>query len=548
MIGVVTDPKNEAVVREFFELFKTPWEFYRSGRRYDVLLCDRPGFNAAELVLTYASQDPPHETPDKVDQGCSSTDGGHLVYKGLRLPIYGNKNTFPGKKHGVLVDAKSGEAALHLERSGGTTLVRIGYDLFHEISTLLTSGQPASNASIPALDLHIAVLRDVITSTGLQLIEIPPVPQGFQFIACLTHDVDHPSISKHVFDHTMFGFLYRAIIGSPLDVLRRRLPVRVMLANWVAALKLPLVHLGLAKDFWQTFDRYPKLEGGVRSSFFVIPFKGEAGRFEEGKAPQRRASGYGAGEISRDISALISAGCEVGLHGIDAWRDAAKGREELEEIRRVTGVRDVGVRMHWLYSDEHSPAILENGGAEYDSTVGYNDAVGYRAGTTQVYKPLQAARLLELPLHIMDTALFFPSRLQLSDSEANRLVDEIIDNAVRLGGVVTVNWHDRSIAPERLWGDFYAQLVEKLKNRGACFVTAGQAVTWFRKRRSASFEFDRQSDMLAVKDIFVQDPQLPALLVRIHNDHSKVSADLSSTRELPLRDGMQFECLCCADI
>jgi len=27
-----------------------------------------------------------------------------------------------------------------------------------------------------------------------------------------------------------------------------------------------------------------------------------------------------------------------------------------------------------------------------------------------------------------------------------------------------VNWHDRKYAPERLWDDFYAELVEKFKS------------------------------------------------------------------------------------
>ena len=48
-------------------------------------------------------------------------------------------------------------------------------------------------------------------------------------------------------------------------------------------------------------------------------------------------------------------------------------------------------------------------GATYDSTIGYNETVGYRAGTTQVYKPLEMTRLLELPLHVMDTAMFYPA-------------------------------------------------------------------------------------------------------------------------------------------
>ena len=34
--------------------------------------------------------------------------------------------------------------------------------------------------------------------------------------------------------------------------------------------------------------------------------------------------------------------------------------DELHEIARITGSASVGVRMHWLYADEHSPASAEN--------------------------------------------------------------------------------------------------------------------------------------------------------------------------------------------
>ena len=58
MIGVIADPAEADVVREFFELFKTPWEFYRRGERYDVLLCagDWPFEGTAKLVVLYAGK------------------------------------------------------------------------------------------------------------------------------------------------------------------------------------------------------------------------------------------------------------------------------------------------------------------------------------------------------------------------------------------------------------------------------------------------------------------------------------------------------------
>ena len=157
----------------------------------------------------------------------------------------------------------------------------------------------------------------------------------------------------------------------------------------MAALKLPLVHMGLAKDFWREFDdRYLELEKGLPSTFFVIPFKNYPGRTSHGPAPEFRAARYGAQDIADSITKILAAGCEVGLHGIDAWLDSSKGQEELEEIRRLTGISEIGVRMHWLYYDQQSPALWRRPGAAYDSTVGYNETVGYRAGTTQAYKPL----------------------------------------------------------------------------------------------------------------------------------------------------------------
>ncbi len=521
MIGVIANPSEHAVVREFFELFKTPWEFCRSDRQYEVLLCAGSGKfpeDTAKLVLIYAGQKLPCDVEDEIQVASQRKGTRVLSYKGTRIPIYGDSITFREKGTGDLVDEEYQQSAIHLDQSKGRVLARIGYDLFREVRALLTEGQPAVNASVPALELHIAVVRDLIIASGVSLVEIPPVPDGYRFLACLTHDVDHPSLRQHKLDHTMFGFLYRAILGSLISVFRGRLPARGLLSNWVAALKLPLVHLGLAKDFWSEFDRYAQLEKGLRSSFFVIPFKNCPGRSGWGPAPSRRASRYGAADISVQIRELMSAGCEIGVHGIDAWIDSSNGRAELEQIRRITGMQAIGVRMHWLYFDEQSPLILERAGVDYDSSSGYNETVGYRAGTTQAYKPLQATRLLELPLHVMDTALFFPCYLDLSPSEAGKRVGRIIDNAVQLGGCVTVNWHDRSIAPERLWGDFYVDLVDELKKRGAWFSTAAQAVSWFRKRRSAVFEnVSWESGAVRVKIAVDASESLPDLQLRVHN-------------------------------
>ena len=140
-----------------------------------------------------------------------------------------------------------------------------------------------------------------------------------------------------------------------------------------------------------------------------------------------------------------------------------------------------------------------------------------RAGTTQAYKPLEASQLLELPLHIMDTALFYPAYLALSPRDARMLVGRMADNAVQFGGCLTINWHDRSTAPERLWHENYRDLVKDLKSRGAWFATAGQAISWFRKRRSVVFDTDC-GEPGAVRAKVAPDhvDNLPRLRLRIH--------------------------------
>src|SRR5204862_1782511 len=203
--------------------------------------------------------------------------------------------------------------------SAGTTVVRIGYDLFREIRFLLTQGQPAANAAIPTLERHVALLRSWILGAGIPVVEIPPVPEGHRFIVCLTHDLDHPSLRFHHFDHTTFGFLYRALIGSAIKAWRGRMSMSGLRRNISAALTLPLVHLGWARDFWFDFDRYLQIEKGLASTFFVIPVKGDAGRTLRGPAPGRRAAAYGVYDLAARVKSLATRGSEIAVHGIDAW-------------------------------------------------------------------------------------------------------------------------------------------------------------------------------------------------------------------------------------
>ena len=528
MIGVATSEPDQEIVREFFELFKTPWEFCRSGSRYDVLLSPSgtPVSNTATLTVIYGSALCDFDREQAIDTG-SELVGRMLSGGREQIPIYGSCRSFSGTfDKPLLADEAAAESVCTQWTVNGATIVRLGFDLFGEVRLLLTCGQPEKFAQVPTLELHVAFLRRLIVNRGLLLVEIPPRPAGFPFIVALTHDVDHPRVRAHKFDHTMFGFLYRALVGSLVHLVRGRKSSRQVRLNWQAAFSLPLVFLGLAKDFWDQLEAYVALEGGVGSTFFVIPFKGQAGVSPEGRIRPDRASQYAAADLADDLRHLVAANCEISVHGIDGWRDSAAGKAERRCVQEITGAAEIGVRMHWLYLAPGSSAKLEEAGYSYDSTVGYNSTIGYRAGTSQVFKPVEVEQLLELPLHVMDTAMFYPSYMNLSDAQARGAMRPMIENAEEFGGVLTINWHDRSLGPERLWGEAYQTLLDDLRVQKPWFATAAKAVSWFRQRRAASIEeICDEGGKLQIRFASARTaPDVPPLTVKVYNRATSTSS------------------------
>jgi hypothetical protein len=543
MIGVAVNATEREIVTEFFELFKTSWEFCRPGEKYDVVLTTS-GDGCSEghrLTVIFQSEVTSFDVQQKA--AAKPRSGGNVLSdEGNRLPIYGTLITFADRADTLLKEETTGEATAFVVQTGGRQTLRIGYNLFNEIRFLLNSGQPTENAGIPTLERHIAWLRDWITRAGLPSVEIPPIPDGYRFIGCLTHDIDHPGLRNHWCDHTMLGFLYRSTVGTSIDVFRRRKSLRNLWKNWGAACRLPLVHLGVANDFWAGFDNYLEIEKGCGATFFVIPRGGYAGRTLDGLAPSKRACRYKIDDLTPKLRKIISAGCEVGVHGLDAWLDTDAGRRERDTVARSVGTEELGIRMHWLFFDENSPAVLDRAGFSYDSTVGYRETIGYRAGTTQVYKPPGATRLLELPLHVMDTALFYPGYLGLSDQDAEHAVHKLLNDVQQIGGVLTVNWHDRSIAPERLWDNSYLSLLGALRIRGAWLPNAGSAVGWFRKRRSAKISWLWSgANTVRVRGCLRSDDSTPALKIRVYKPRAQSLATAANAMEQPEFIDRRFE-------
>lgn len=534
MIGVLAASEDSAVVEEFFELFKTPWEYCNGDADYDAVVSfdgHIPG-SAPRLLVLYASFRSRVQGHSAVSSDAESF-GATICATGTdTLPIYGHLERFESTIDRAPILRVGQDLAAYRVVRGGSVIVRVGYNLLHEVEHLLKAGQPTCHAACPSLEIHIGILRDQILAAGIPLLELPPSPPGVPFQVCLTHDVDFVGIRRHVFDHTMWGFLYRSTSGALLEWMRGRSSLGVLGERLLAAAKLPLVYLGLARDFWEPFDWYMEVEKEVPATYFLIPFKNRMGERVTGPNAHRRASKYDIDDINASVASLRSCGYEIGVHGIDAWHDVRQAVEERDRVAKLSPCSDVGIRMHWLLQDEETYRTLDAAGYTYDSTAGYNDTVGYRCGTTQVFRPFGSQRLVELPLHVQDGALFYPKYLALTEGAAWQLCERMWRDALRFGGVLTINWHDRSHGPERLWGGFYKKLLEALRDSGARFVTGAQATRWFGARRQ--IRFARSDKVPGAIELTKRgetdpiDPPLRVVIYRLGLSDGEEPADLSS--------------------
>jgi len=149
---------------------------------------------------------------------------------------------------------------------------------------------------------------------------------------------------------------------------------------------------------------------------------------------------------------LRERGHEIGLHGsFLAAGTPGLLADEARRLREACGAPVRGGRQHWLTFDaSRTWRYWHEAGLAYDSSLGYAEDAGFRAGTCREYpvydlvgrKPLP---LRERPLIIMEGALLEKPYLHLPPAEAYDLVLELNAHARRHRGDFTVLWHNNTL-------------------------------------------------------------------------------------------------------
>ena len=212
-------------------------------------------------------------------------------------------------------------------------------------------------------------------------IPLKPLPRKYT----LSHDIDE--VQK-------FSSPWRLLRSSGALLLKgRKLSSQVRL--WRAYFA--------STDPFDTFDWMLSKEEGIEKSIYFLV--GGTHRYD---SPYELNN-----ERMKTIFALCKArGYRIGLHPSYAtWRDADLFRKEKEKLEEITGQVVETTRQHYLHFDfKKTPRVLEDLGVREDSSLGFNNHLGFRCGTGFPYHLYdfteeRAFSFLEKPLVVMDSAL-----------------------------------------------------------------------------------------------------------------------------------------------
>ncbi len=185
------------------------------------------------------------------------------------------------------------------------------------------------------------------------------------------------------------------------------------------------------------------------------------------------------------VTRVLAQGDELALHpSYTASERLSLIAEERERLESLAGQAIRGVRFHYLRHDAHATLPeLDRLGFAYDSSHGYADRPGMRAGLSFPYRPYNVAAdrplaLLELPLVVMDATLAEERYLGLSAEAGLDRAAAVLERAARAGGTVSVLWHNDRFEPAyaRGWDRVYDRLLGWVRERGGRLCTAAEAV------------------------------------------------------------------------
>jgi peptidoglycan/xylan/chitin deacetylase (PgdA/CDA1 family) len=175
--------------------------------------------------------------------------------------------------------------------------------------------------------------------------------------------------------------------------------------------------------------------------------------------------------LPRRLKSLIRAGFEVGLHG--SWHSATDENKLVQEkdlLEKSIGGGVTKIRQHWLRYEESITPRLHNKYFHFDSSLGWNDRLGFRSGCGSRHRPYDHANQQPFahfitPQVIMDANIFDYGAGQIASlqRQALQLITDLQDYK---NAYISINWHQRVKNEDYAWHELYEKIIASYSTGG----------------------------------------------------------------------------------
>jgi peptidoglycan/xylan/chitin deacetylase (PgdA/CDA1 family) len=320
----------------------------------------------------------------------------------------------------------------------------------------------------------------------------PTWPEGKSFAICLTHDVD--IVYSFYFKQSLRNRKAQLLNNSSLSS-----KVKGFLGPGVDLFRYAKKYM--KKDPLHCYEKWLKVEKeiGAHSTFFFWPGISSVTKKHHTDCNYELSDQvifYNQKCTVADmIYSIDRRGWEIGLH--PSWysfNDADEVKRQKERIEKVLDHEIVSVRQHRLHYDIRiTPQVHAEAGFRYDSTLGFNDNVGFRFGTCYPWylynlKEERPLPIMEIPLIIQDGALLNQNKgMRLDIETAYHYMIQIAEAVEKVGGILNLLWHPNYIIKEDWW-NLYIRILKYLKQKNVWFASVKDIGDWWKKSSNKSLQ------------------------------------------------------------
>ncbi len=323
---------------------------------------------------------------------------------------------------------------------------------------------------IPVVNQYVEIFKAEIEKVLGRSLERRPRFHNKEFAVCITHDIDY--IRKWT-----LGIIYRELVqylllGRHDAVNSRRLFRFFSFLRAISARHDPYI---------ASIEKIVAIEKQFRvhATYFF-----KAGVSSKHDTSYRLRDGY----VSKLLTDLESHGHEIGLHpSYNAYLNSARTKAEKKNLDDALGRESVGVRQHFLrFRAPDTWRVQAETGFIHDSTLGFSDHEGFRAGICHPFRPYDiehdaVVNLWEIPLLAMDGT--FQSYRNKSAEESLEIIKTLIRTVKKYRGVGVLLFHNTCYDEMDFayWGTVFENTLNFALQEGAFVGTAEEILNSYHK-------------------------------------------------------------------